>query len=286
MKKGTMWAALLLAGATLAGCGAGGNTTGGTSGAAANTAQNAATGGGAQQETILVGADTTFPPFESMQNGQVQGFDIELVQDIAKVENLKIEQIKTMPFEGLIPALQSDQVDVAVAGFTIKKSRMEKVNFSNAYYKSGLSILVKKGSDIKGLDDLKSKIVATKKGTSSVDLLKKSGVTNIKQFDNIDQAYSALESGGADAVVFDNPVNINFKNQHGDVEIVGGLLTGEYYGIAVTKDKPDLLQKINDGLQKLQQDGTYEKLFDKYLGGDKAGLVEGVKTPDEVALNS
>ncbi|WP_175511545.1 basic amino acid ABC transporter substrate-binding protein [Alicyclobacillus macrosporangiidus] len=283
MKKGTMLAALLLAGATLAGCGAGG---GNAANSADNGTQNATAGQGSQQETILVGADTTFPPFESMQGGQVQGFDIELVQDIAQVENLKIEQIKTMPFEGLIPALQTDQVDVAVAGFTIKKSRLEKVNFSNAYYKSGLSILVKKGSNIKGLDDLKSKVVATKKGTSSVDLLKKNGITNIKQFDNIDQAYSALESGGADAVVFDNPVNINFKNQHDDVEIVGGLLTGEYYGIAVTKQKPELLQKINDGLQKLQQDGTYEKLFDKYLGGDKSGLVEGVKAPDDVALDS
>ncbi|MCL6592837.1 MAG: transporter substrate-binding domain-containing protein, partial [Alicyclobacillus sp.] len=133
---------------------------------------------------------------------------------------------------------------------------------------------------------LKNHVVATKKGTSSVDLLTKSGVKNIKQFDNIDQAYSALETGGADAVVFDNPVNINFKNSHPDTEIVGGLLTGEYYGIAVTKQKPDLLQKINDGLQKLQQNGQYQQLFDKYLGGDKSGMIQGVMDPQSVALNS
>lgn len=281
MKKIALWASTMAMGVALAGCGAG---TGGQSNATSN---NSTAGTGATSaQSITVAADTTFPPFETEQNGQVVGFDIEMIQDIAKLENLQIKNLQTMPFTGLIPALQAGQVDVAVAGITIKQSRMNAVNFSNAYYKSGLSILTKKGSSIKGLSDLKDKIVATKKGTSSVDLLTQNGVTNIKQYDNIDSAYSALESGGADAVVFDNPVNINFKNSHPDVEIVGGLLTGEYYGIAVNKKDPELLKKINDGLKQLQENGTYQKLFDKYLGGDMNGMVEGTKDPGAVALNS
>jgi glutamine transport system substrate-binding protein len=236
--------------------------------------------------TILVGADTTFPPFESEKGGQVTGFDIAMIKAIAKKENLKIEQIKTMPFEGIIPALQGDQVDVAVAGITIKTSRMQTVNFSDAYYKSGLSILVKKDSGIKSLNDLKGKIVATKKATSSVDYLKQHGFndSDIKQYDDIDTAYSTLESGGANAVVFDNPVNINFMNAHKDVQVVGGLLTGEYYGIAIAKNKPELQKKINEGLAAIKKDGTYAKLFDTYLGGDKNGVVKDVKTPADAAV--
>jgi glutamine transport system substrate-binding protein len=239
-----------------------------------------------KQQSITVAADTTFPPFESMQGGNVVGFDIDMIKDIAAVEHLKINEIKTMPFQGLIPALQAGQVDVAVAGITIKQSRMKAVDFSNAYYKSGLSILVKSNSNASGINDLKGKTVATKKGTSSVDLLKKAGVTDIKEYDNIDQAYASLESGGADAVVFDNPVNINYKKTHSDVKIVGGLLTGEYYGIAISKSDPGLAAKINDGLKKIQENGDYQKLFDTWLGGDKTGVVDGVKTPADVALNS
>ncbi|WEG14213.1 basic amino acid ABC transporter substrate-binding protein [Pullulanibacillus sp. KACC 23026] len=273
---------ILCLSAFLVGCGSSKGTSDKSSGGGSSS-----TGGNKSSNTILVGADTTFPPFESEKNGTVTGFDIEMIKAIAKKEGLKVEQIKTMPFDGIIPALQGDQVDVAVAGITIKTSRMETVDFSNAYYKSGLSILVKKDSGINSLDDLKGKLVATKKATSSVDFLKSHGFkdANIKQYDDINTAYQTLESGGADAVVFDNPVNINFMNSHDDVHIVGGLLTGEYYGIAVTKDKPELLKKINDGLKAIQDDGTYAKLFDKYLGGDKNGLVNDVKAPKDVALD-
>jgi glutamine transport system substrate-binding protein len=276
LKKTILFTSMVLMGATLVGCGAT-NTVSNTT--------NTTGAGGTPQQSIIVGADTTFPPFESEKNGQVTGFDIAMVEDIAKLENLKISTLKTMTFTGLIPALQSGQVDLAVAGMTIKKTRMDAVNFSNAYYKSGLSILVKSGSSIKNIGDLKGKVVATKKGTSSVDLLKTDGIKNVKQYDNIDDAYNALKNGGADAVVFDNPVNVNFKNLNPGFDVVGGLLTGEYYGIAIPKNETDLLAKVNDGLAKMQANGDYAKLFDTYLGGDKNGLVQGVKDPASVALN-
>lgn len=277
MKKATLFTAVVMMGTLVVGCGAATNNT------TTNTVTNAT--GTTGQQTIKVAADTTFPPFESEKGGQVSGFDIAMIDAIAKQENLKVE-LTTMPFTGLIPALQTGQEDVAVAGITIKKSRMDHVNFTNAYYKSGLSILVKTTSKINSLSDLKGKLVATKKGTSSVDLLAKNGITNVKQFDNIDDAYNALESSGADAVVFDNPVNINFMNSHKDVHTVGGLLTGEYYGIAVNNKEADLLNKLNDGLKKIQDDGEYAKLFDQYLAGDKSGLVSGAKDPASVALNA
>jgi len=239
-----------------------------------------------EQQTIKVAADTTFPPFESEKDGKVQGFDIDMINAIAKEENLKVE-LSTMQFTGLIPALQAQSVDVAVAGITIKKSRLNAVDFSNAYYKSGLSVLTKTNSPIQSVDDLKSKLVATKKGTSSVDLLKAKGIpeANIKQFDNITDAYSALGSGGADAIVFDNPVNLDYANIHKDVHVVGGLLTGEYYGIAVVKNNPDLLKKINDGLKTIKANGEYKKLFDQYFGGDQSGAVKEDLDPAKAALD-
>jgi polar amino acid transport system substrate-binding protein/glutamine transport system substrate-binding protein len=244
----------------------------------AMAAQGAAT-------NIVVGADTTFPPFEMEKNGKVIGFDIDMIKAIAKAEDMTVS-LKTLPFNGIIPSLQAGSIDAAVAGITIKNSRMKNVDFSDAYYKSGLSILVKKDSKIKEFDDLKGHVVATKKATSSVDYLTdhKFPSDYIKQFQSIDAAYQALETGGADAVIFDNPVNVNFKTTHKNVKTVGPLLTGEYYGIAISKKKPELVTKINDGLAKIKKSGEYKKLFEKYFGGDMSGAVEGVETPEKVAV--
>ncbi|OWT54506.1 basic amino acid ABC transporter substrate-binding protein [Candidimonas nitroreducens] len=246
-----------------------------------------ATAASSGKATILVGADTTFPPFETEVNGKVTGFDIDMIRAIAKAENLQVS-LKTMPFNGIIPSLQAGSIDAAVAGITIKKSRMQNVDFSNAYYKSGLSVLVKADSKIKSFADLKGHVVATKKATSSVDYMTDHGIDQryIKQFQDIDVAYQALMTGGADAVVFDNPVNVNFKTSHDkSVKIVGDLLTGEYYGIAVSKKKPELVKELNDGLAKIKKSGEYHQLFVKYFGGDTRGAVKGVESPSSVAVS-
>lgn len=236
--------------------------------------------------SIVVGADTTFPPFETEKDGVVTGFDIDMINAIAKAENMTVT-VKTLPFNGLIPSLQAGSIDTAVAGITIKKSRLQNADFSDAYYKSGLSVLVKKDSKIKSFDDLKGHVVATKKATSSVDYLTGHGFSDdyIKQFQSIDAAYQALETGGADAVIFDNPVNVDFKAKHDDVQTVGPLLTGEYYGIAISKTKPELATKINDGLEKIRKNGEYHQLFVKYFGGDTSGEVNEAMDPAKIALS-
>lgn len=235
---------------------------------------------------ILVGADTTFPPFETESNGKVTGFDIDMIKDIAQAEGMTVT-IKSMPFNGIIPSLQAGSIDAAVAGITIEFSRMKNVDFTNAYYKSGLSILVKSDSNINGFDDLKGHVIATKKGTSSVTYLHNHGITGrrIKQYQNISSAYRALMTNGADAVLFDNPVNLNFMQTHEGVKTVGSLLTGEYYGIAVTPGEPKLVSKLNDGLAKIRANGEYKQLFEKYFSGNKSGMVTQVLTPKEVAVN-
>ncbi len=235
--------------------------------------------------TILIGTDTTFPPFESEDNGKMVGFDIDMINGIAKAEGLKLE-IKTMPFNGIIPSLQSGQLDAAVAGISITKARMKNIDYTDAYYKSGLSILVKSDSDIKNFNGLKGHVVAAKKGTSSVDYLSQHGfdMSHVKQFAQTGSLYQALMSGSADAVLFDNPMNLYFKSQHpGDVKRVGKLLTGEYYGIAVSKKHPELVAKFNDGLAKIKKNGLYKKLFAKWFGGDMSSAVLDVKKPGDVA---
>lgn len=235
---------------------------------------------------VQVGTSPTYPPFESEENGELVGFDIALIKKIAEAEGFEVE-FSVMQFDGLIPALKAGQIDVVVGALSITDKRMESVNFSNAYYESGLSILAKPDSGITSFEDLKGKLIGIQKGTSSYNYMIANGIEdqNIKQYSDISTAYSALENGGVDAILYDNPSNIDYLNkQETDAEIVGDILAGEFYGIAVNKDKEELLQKINDGLAKLQENGEYEKLFDEYLNGEKNGLVEGVAKPEDVLI--
>ena len=225
------------------------------------------------KKTITVGADTTFPPFEMEVHGKVTGFDIDLIHAIAKTEGLKLK-LSTMDFQGLIPALQTGTIDVAVAGITITPQRAKVVNFSHPYYHSGLSILVKKDSPIHSVQDLKGKTVAVKLGTTADLMMSKKAGVQVQRFTNIDDAYNQMENGGANAVVFDNPVNLNYAKSHPNVHVVGKLLTGENYGIAVTKKDPGLLKKINDGLYKVYKSGEYAKLYKQYFGQDEHGFVK------------
>ena len=266
-KWSTIVASTLVLGLLLTGCGATGNS---------GEKNNGAPTGGATptQQSIKIGADVTFPPFEKVENGKVTGFDIDLITAIAKEANLKIDgDIKTMDFQGLIPAIQTGTIDVAVAGITIKPERAQQVNFSKPYYKSGVSLLVKKDSPISSVADLKGKTVAVKLGTTGDIMLSKEKDIKIKRFNNIDEAYRELQNGGADAVPFDNPVHQEYiNNGHDNVKVVGGLLTGEDYGIAVTKKDPELVNKINAGFDKVIASGEYEQIYKKYFKDDY-GLV-------------
>lgn len=276
MKKLTlfMFSLVFISVFILTGCGSGNTSGDGNS--------------GSEKLVVQVGTSPTYPPFESEKDGELVGFDIALIKEIAELEGFEVE-MSTMQFDGLIPALKTGQIDVLVGAVSITDQRMAAVNFSNAYYESGLSILTKSDSGISGFDDLKGKLIGVQKGTSAYNYMMENGIEdkNIKQYADISTAYNTLENGGIDAVLYDNPSNINYLNeQETDAEIVGEILNGEYYGIALNKSKTELLSKINDGLAKLQENGDYEKLFDEYLDGEKNGLVEDVLKPEDVAITA
>jgi len=227
-------------------------------------------GCGGDKDKLTVGTDTSFVPFEflNQDTGKYEGFDIDLWAAIAK--ELKVEyELKPMDFNGLIPALQSSNIDVALAGMTIKDERKEKVDFAIPYYDAGLLVLVRSDeSSIKSVKDLKGKVVATKSGTTSFDYTKAlPDLKEVKPFPNIDGAYMELINKGADAVIFDSPNVMYFAKTKGEgkVKPVGDILEGQQYGIAFPKGS-DLVQKVDEALLKLVKDGTYSTLYEKWFG--------------------
>lgn len=223
-------------------------------------------------KTLIVGTEPTFPPFEMTdeKTGDIIGFDIDLIKKIAEDQGFKVE-IQSIGFDGLIPALQSGQIDIIASGMTISEERKEEVAFSDAYINAGLALAVAESNqDVKSVEDLKGLTVGVQIGsTGSMEaekLFEQGLVGEVKTYNTVDIVMMELSNGGIDAIINDLPVTSAYiAKQPGNARIVGDPLTSESYGFAVRKDDKDLVAKINAGLAALKESGFYEELTQEYF---------------------
>lgn len=235
-----------------------------------------AAGCGGQQaknepKVLKVGTDAGFAPFEFQdeKSKEYVGFDMDLIKAVGKQMGYEVK-INSMGFDGLIPAIEAGNIDVIIAGMTITEARSKKVNFSKPYYKSGLSVLVKKDNEtIKGFKDLEGKKIGVQIGTTGANEAKKIKNAVIREFNNAPEAFMELKAGGVDAVVNDLPVNEYYLTQGGGAQfakIVGDIVNAEDYGIATAKKNTELKEKINKALDELKKNGEYDKIYMKWFG--------------------
>lgn len=223
--------------------------------------------GTAMAGDLIVATDTAFVPFEFKEGDKYVGFDIDMWDAIAKDLGVTYE-LRPMDFAGIIPALQTNQVDVALAGITIKPERQKAIDFSDGYYASGLMLMVPTNSDIKGPEDLKGKTLAVKTGTSSSDYAEQNfKETTLRKFPNIDNAYLELRTGGVDAAMHDTPNVLYYIKTagNGQVKTVGDQMMGHQYGIGFPKGS-ELTAKVNASLAKMKEDGRYDAIYEKWFG--------------------
>jgi polar amino acid transport system substrate-binding protein len=225
--------------------------------------------GCAPKSTALkVTTDATFPPFESVDtaNGNLVGFDIDLINAIAAKENFTIDIVNT-PFDSGLAGVGTCQYDMAIAGISITPDREASMLFSNSYVNAGQIVIVNKSNTtIKSKDDLAGKKVAAQLGTTGEIEAKKIPNVTYKPYDSYDLAFLDLENGQVDAVIADYITALQFIAKNPDkIMTVGTVFTDESYAIAVCKSKPDLVTKLNDGIQKLIDDGTMNTLTQKWL---------------------
>jgi arginine/lysine/histidine/glutamine transport system substrate-binding/permease protein len=223
---------------------------------------------GSSARTLTVATEPAFPPFESQgETGELEGFDIDVVNAIAQAADFSVKY-DSLPFDGIIPALQSGTIDAAVSAITITKERSETVDFSRPYFKAGLAIAVaENNTEIQGWENLKGKKIAVQIGTTGAQKAETLPDAKITTFDSAPLALQELANGNVDAVINDAPVTLaaiasgNIKG----LKVVGQLLTEEFYGIALPKNSPNLTL-INQGLSKILEDGTYAQLYQKWFG--------------------
>ncbi|NBD27804.1 transporter substrate-binding domain-containing protein [Paenibacillus glycinis] len=274
----------MLAVVALTGCGSNEGGNGNNSGGA-----NGGANGGEPSETssaldaiksrgkLVVGVkyDTKLFGLKDPASGKVEGFDVDIAKALAKQilgDETKLE-LKEVTSKTRIPMLNNNDIDMIVATMTITEERRKEVDFSDVYFKAGQSLLVKKGSPIASIDDIKkgTKVLAVK-GSTSVDNIKaKAPDATVLEFDNYQDAFSALKAGQGDTLTTDNAILYGMEAQDPGYVVVGEPFTDEPYGIAIKKGSTDLLNSVNEGLKKLHDSGDYDKIYEQWIGKAPSG---------------
>lgn len=237
-------------------------------------------GCGKKTDKLIVATNAEFEPFESLdKDGNCVGFDIDLMNAIAKKLNVEV-QFDNMEFDGVVAAVNQGTCDVAISGLTINEKRKQSVDFSNAYYSGVAQVLIVAANDTtytgttkEELDaQLKNKTIGVCTGFTGEAYAKGdtdwgfSGIegANVKIYENISLAIKDLENGTISAIIMDDSPAKNAANGNSGVKVIDVPLTVEEYGIAVQKGNSDLLEKINNALAELKKDGTLAELLAKY----------------------
>lgn len=256
---------MVLAGSMLlTGCGGGADDTqtnnGTDSDAAVSDEADTAEGG-----VLVMATNATFPPYEYYEGDEVVGIDPEIAQAIADKLGMTL-QINDMDFDPAIAAAQTGQADIVMEGLTVTDDRKEKVNFTDSYATGVQVIIVPEGSDITGVDDLAGKLIGVQQGTTG-DMYCSGdyGDENVQKFTSGPVAVEALKNGQVDCVVIDNEPAKNYVAQNEGLKILDTEYIVEDYAIGIALDNTELLEKINNALNELKEDGTIQSIIDKYI---------------------
>jgi putative glutamine transport system substrate-binding protein len=225
-----------------------------------------------KRDKLVIGVkfDTKLFGLKNPSNNEVEGFDVDIAKALAKAilgDENKIE-LKEVTSKTRIPMLNNNEIDLIIATMTITEERKEQVDFSDVYFKAGQSLLVKKGSPIQSIDDIaKGTKVLAVKGSTSVDNIKeKAPDATVLEFDNYQDAFSALKAGQGDTLTTDNAILYGMMAQDPGYEVVGEPFTDEPYGIAIKKGETALVDAVNEALAAMKTSGDYAKIYEQWIG--------------------
>ena len=263
-----------IAGLGLVGCG--GSPTSGTSsaGSSAGSAASSSKDGYTlvKDGTLTVGTAAEYEPFEYMEDGQYKGFDLDLIQDIAKKLGLTVE-FANVDFDTIVPGVSSGaKYDVGIGAITVTPERKKEVDFTDSYYMDDQAIVtMKDNADITGdnykekLDSADAKIAVQSGSTAEAFAKENFPKAELVPFKNATDCFSALQAGQSVALVTNRSVAAQLVATSFDNEQVIKLIsTGEEYAIAVNKDNAGLKDAINKALKELTDDGTVDSLMGQY----------------------
>jgi polar amino acid transport system substrate-binding protein len=222
-------------------------------------------GGGDGGGVLTVGSDIPYPPFEQGKSPNYTGYDVELLEAVAK--NTGREAVfQDTSFDTIFLDLARGKFDAVASAATITDEREKTVDFTNPYYLSEQAILVNEGDAIKSVEDLAGETVGVQQGTTGQEFLDENGEAGeVRPFPQGPDAVNALKSGTVAAVVIDIPVAENAVEASDGLEISAAIPTEEEYGFVVAQGEEGLLDELNEGLEQAKDDGTFARIYKKWF---------------------
>jgi polar amino acid transport system substrate-binding protein len=218
---------------------------------------------GVDQNTLLLG-------YANPLHGQrIEGFEIDLLHELSRALFGKPNRIQYHALTTLerLSAVQNDTVDILADAVTINCSRAAQVDFSSVYLSAEQRVLVPSDSPARSLDDLRGKRVCSTQGSTSIAALHKYPSVIPYPVPQRTDCLVALQRGEADAITSDDAILLGFKAQDPYTKLIGGAIEPEPYGMAISKRNPDLVRWVNRELARMRADGTWERLYRKWLPG-------------------
>ncbi|MDF5756481.1 ABC transporter substrate-binding protein [Spongiactinospora sp. TRM90649] len=267
-------AAALVSALLLAGCGSSG---GGTTGAQATGQEGV--------RLVHAGKLTTctnvpYEPFQFKQGQKVVGFDVDIVDLVAKRLGVT-QEIVDIDFAAIKSgaALNSNRCDLAAAGMTITPDREKNLTFSAPYFDATQALMAKKGSGVTSLADVKAKglTLGAQASTTGLDHVRKQGFDPI-EFADSPKELLGLQTGQADVIVQDLAVVATWLKKPdigAKFELVASLDTGEKYGIGMKKGNTALKKVVDEVIQQAKSDGAYDAIYKKWIGEEPTPAPSG-----------
>lgn len=226
--------------------------------------------------TYIAATEPTYAPFDTTdEDGNIVGFDMDLLNAIAEDQGFKVEY-QSFEFDALVPAVQAGNADIIAAAMNVDEERAEKVDFSDKYFDSGKVILVKKDNDaIKGVEDFTPDMkVAAQMGTTEgqyiQELADAGTIGEAVVLNKTTECILQLQNGDVEAVIMDAPVATYYYNKYSDeVKKLDATIDPAPMAFAVQKGNTELLEKINEGLKNVKENGTYDELVEKWFESEE-----------------
>lgn len=220
-------------------------------------------------DILKVATAPNYPPYEYLENNELKGFDVDVIKEIAKRNNLEVE-FKYMDFDGLIPSLKANKVDMI--GALMKKTplRAKAVDFTISFKdSSNYFVNLKNDEDKKVLKECKefdlSKVsFGAELGSIQYDIAKKISQKEVKGYNNSSISILALQNKKVDFIILDKVAALNFLEKNSDLGIFCEYKDTESQGFTVNKGNEKLLNILNKTLQEMLDDGTIEQILKKY----------------------
>ena len=252
--------------------------------ACGGSGEGGGSGGGDEGGTVKVGIKFDQPGLGQKDGNEYTGFDVDVANYL--VEELGYDDVEFVqaPSPQRETLLQSGQVDMIVATYSITDERAEKVSFAGPYFVAGQDLLVGTDADISGVDDLDGKKLCSVKGSTSADNVKKEvpGV-QLQTFDTYSKCLDLVAGGQLDALTTDNTILAGYAAQPAytdKLKVVGNTFSEERYGVGIEKGDTEMCESINEALATMVDDGEWQKAVEDNFGPADFEVDEEVNPPE------